>query len=185
MFTFEEYLRAIGEEALCGIVAEHVRTFQLTGGMPAVVASYVQRRDLIACFKLLDDFAKYGKRVPVARLSEVFRSVVLQSGGKFQYSRITSETSAPALKSALTLLVQAGLVHRVVHTHARGLPLGAQADDKKFKAILFDIVPVEVKAATRGGMQSMRRFLDERGLSKGIRVSLDRTPVCHPAPALN
>jgi predicted AAA+ superfamily ATPase len=269
--TFEEYLRAIGEEALCGIVAEadadhpvdepfhrrlveHVRTFQLIGGMPAVVASYVQRRDLLGCFTLLDDlavmflddFAKFGKRVPVTRLSEVFRSVVLQSGGKFRYSRIASETSAPALKSALTLLVQAGLVHRVVHTHARGLPLGAQADDKKFKAILFDIglhqrllgldvprhltaadldlvnrgsmaesfvgqelvgngsaharpalyywhrearasnaevdyviqqgidiVPVEVKAATRGGMQSMRRFLDERGLSKGIRVSLE------------
>jgi predicted AAA+ superfamily ATPase len=126
---------------------DHVRTFQLIGGMPAVVASCVERRDLIACLKLLDDlavtflddFAKYGKRVPVARLSEVLRSIVLQSGGKFRYSRITSATSVPALKSALTLLVQAGLVRRVVHTHARGLPLGARADGKKLKALLFDI----------------------------------------------
>jgi len=269
--TFEEYLRATGEEALCGVVAEadadhpvdepfhrrlveHVRTFQLIGGMPAVVASYVERRDILECFKLLsdlavaflDDLVKYRKRVPVAKLSEVFQSVVLQSGGKFRYSRIASESSAPALKSAFALLVQAGIVHRVVHTHARGIPLGAQTDDRKFKAILFDIgvhqrllgldvprhltatdldlvnrgsmaesfvgqemvgnssprtrpslyywhrearasnaevdyviqqgkdiVPVEVKAATRGGMQSMRRFLDERGLSKGIRVSLE------------
>jgi hypothetical protein len=35
------------------------------------------------------------------------------------------------------------------------------------------IVPVEVKAGVRGGMQSMRLFLKERGISRGLRVSLE------------
>jgi predicted AAA+ superfamily ATPase len=182
----------------------------------------------------------------VARLAEVFRSVVLQSSGKFKYSSVGSESSALALKGALHLLVQAGLAYRVIHTHARGIPLGAQVDDKKFKVLLFDIgihqrllgldvpgyltansinlvnrgslaavftglelignhpphmkpalyywhreargsnaevdyviqkgadiVPIEVKAGTRGQMQSLYRFMSERGLHKGVRVSLE------------
>jgi predicted AAA+ superfamily ATPase len=35
-----------------------------------------------------------------------------------------------------------------------------------------EIVPVEVKAGTRGQMQSMYRFMDERGFPRGIRVAL-------------
>ena len=94
--TFREYLAAMGEEALSHIVdgadpdhpldepfhrrlVEHVKGYQLVGGMPAVVNAYAQKRDLAACFRIQDDFAKYKKRAPVARLAEVFRSVVLQT----------------------------------------------------------------------------------------------------------
>jgi hypothetical protein len=269
--TFGEYLMAMGEEGLIGVVEhagpEHpvdapfhrrlvdlVKSYQLIGGMPAAVRSYAEKRDLSICLKILDDlvmsleddFKKYRKRAPVGRLSEVFRSVVLQAGAKFKYSSVNSASSPQALKDALHLLLKAGLAHRVVHTHARGLPLGAQVDDKKFKVILFDIgihqrllgldvqghltaddldlvnrgsiaevftglelvgnhpshmksalyywhreargsnaevdyviqrgadiVPVEVKAGTKGQMQSMYRFMNERKLKKGIRVSLE------------
>jgi hypothetical protein len=269
--TFGEYLSALGEEALSRVVddadpdhpldepfhrrlVDLVKGYQLVGGMPAVVDAYARRRDLSACFRVQDDlitsfqddFAKYKKRAPVARLAEVFRSVVLQSGAKFKYSSVGSGSSTQALKDALHLLVQAGLVYRVVHTQARGIPLGAQVDETKFKAMLFDvgihqrllgldvpeylttsdlelvnrgnvaeiftgqelvgnhpaqtrpmlhywhreargsnaevdfviqqgaeIVPVEVKAGTRGQMQSMYRFMDERGLRRGVRVALE------------
>lgn len=33
------------------------------------------------------------------------------------------------------------------------------------------IIPIEIKAGTRGQMQSMFIFLEERGLSTGIRIS--------------
>lgn len=36
-----------------------------------------------------------------------------------------------------------------------------------------DIVPIEVKSGRRGQMQSIRLFMDERSLNKGIRVSLE------------
>jgi len=35
------------------------------------------------------------------------------------------------------------------------------------------IVPVEVKAGTRGSMQSLRLFLKEKGLPFGVRLSLE------------
>jgi len=269
--TFREYLAALGEEALFRVVDEadpdhplaepfhrrlvdHVKGYQLVGGMPAVVDAYARTRDLAACFRIQDDlitsfqddFAKYKKRAPVARLAEVFRSVVMQSGAKFKYSSVGSGSSTQALKDALHLLVQAGLVYRVVHTQARGIPLGAQVEETKFKAMLFDvgihqrllgldvpeyltssdlelvnrgsvaevftglelvgnhpaqtrpmlhywhreargsnaevdfviqqgagIIPVEVKAGTRGQMQSMYRFMNERGLRRGVRVALE------------
>lgn len=269
--TFDEYLSAMGEDGLIEVVEkadadhpldeafhrrliEHFKIFQLIGGLPAVVKTYAEKRDLAACFRILDDllvtfqddFAKYKKRAPVSRLAEVFHSVAYQSGGKFKYSSVDSESCAQSLKDALRLLMQAGLVYRVVHTHARALPLGAQVEEKKFKALLFDIgihqrilglnlpeylvaqdveivnkgslaevfvglelvknhaactrpglyywhresrgsnaevdyviqqgtaiVPVEVKAGTRGHMQSMMLFMKERGLEKGVRVSLE------------
>ena len=35
------------------------------------------------------------------------------------------------------------------------------------------IIPVEVKAGTKGQMQSLYRFIDEKGASYGIRTSLE------------
>ncbi|MBI3270242.1 MAG: AAA family ATPase [Planctomycetes bacterium] len=269
--TFEEFLLALGEDALSGVVAranatqpiaeplhqrlvELLRTYLLIGGMPAVVNSYVEKHDLTACFKRLDDllltleddFAKYRERAPVHRMLEVFRSIAFQAGGKFKFARVDSPASSRVVREALTLLLQAGLAHRVTHTDARGLPLGAQVDPRKFKVLLFDVgihqrllgldvpsyltaedvelvnrgslaevfaglellarppvhtkpalyywhrearasnaevdyvlqdgaavLPVEVKAGTRGQMQSLRLFLDERGLTRGIRASLE------------
>ncbi|MBI5498806.1 MAG: ATP-binding protein [Deltaproteobacteria bacterium] len=268
---FSEFLAATGGEGLARVVEpadpEHpvdapfharlldvLRTYLLVGGMPAAVATYAEQRYLPTCFKVLDDlvltleddFAKYRKRSPVARLVEVFRSIAGQTGGKFKFSRVGSGAPSGPLKDALMLLVRAGLAHRVVHTDARGIPLGAQTDDRKFKVLLFDlgvhqrmlgldvpaflaasdidlvnkgslaelfvglelvangpshrrpglyywhrearasnaevdyvvqrgsaIVPVEVKAGTRGGMQSMRIFMDERRLGSGVRVSME------------
>ncbi|TFG74755.1 MAG: DUF4143 domain-containing protein, partial [Chrysiogenales bacterium] len=35
------------------------------------------------------------------------------------------------------------------------------------------VVPLEVKAGTKGQMQSLHIFLDERNLSKGVRISAE------------
>lgn len=162
--SFPEFLEALGEGALCSMIAgasaakplddvfhrrlvDYVRTFQLIGGMPRVVASYVDRHDLNECMGLLDDllvtlrddFAKYKKRSPVSRLSEVYNAVFFQAGGKFMYSRIDSSSSSPSLKTALDMLVKAGLAIKVHHSSARGVPLAAQAKLSKFKALPADV----------------------------------------------
>jgi len=36
-----------------------------------------------------------------------------------------------------------------------------------------DIIPIEVKAGTQGGMQSLRLFMKEKYIEKGIRTSLE------------
>ncbi len=267
--SFLEFLQAIGMQQLAIVISQssienpmdpvlhqkildHLRVYCAIGGMPVIVENYRNSRDIRKCQQtpdeiilgLRDDFSKYRKRTPVQRLNEVFESVALQAGCKFKYSTVNPDSSHNELKKALELLVQAGLVYRIFHTDARGVPLGAQVNPRRFKTLLFDvgiyqrlvnldlpaylvssdvtlinkgpvaelfyglewvanspahlqpqlfywhrearnsnaeldyviqqgnvIVPVEVKAGVRGAMQSMRLFLAERNLQRGIRVS--------------
>jgi predicted AAA+ superfamily ATPase len=239
------------EEPFHEILMDRLRAFLLVGGMPEAVKIFLETGDFTRVTRVhddlingyRDDFAKYKKLVPATRLQEVLASVAAQTGGKFKYVSIGNERAA-AYKQALDLLILAGLAHPVYHTSARGVPLGAQIDPKKFKVMIFDtgifqrlsgldipshvsmtnqelvnkgalaelhvalelvkqhspftrvelyywhresrssnaevdfvlqtrrgIVPVEVKSGVRGAMQSMRIFLEERKLEKGVRVS--------------
>jgi predicted AAA+ superfamily ATPase len=269
--TFPEFLEAINESALVALVdkatfdapldipfhrrlIEYLRTYMLIGGMPAAVQKYIDTRDLHQVMNVLDDliltfqddFAKYRRRVPLERLHDTFQSVVVQTGRKFVCATVDKNVKSTSILTSLDLFVKAGLVHQVFHTHAQGLPLGAQIDKRRFKALLFDIgihqrlsgldlahymitedsvlvnngglaelliglhlvtsqsshrrpelyywhrevpganaevdyvvqldnrtCPVEVKAGHRGGMQSLRVFLKERGIAFGIRASLE------------
>lgn len=161
--SFPEFLNALDEDSLLAMIAEanadaplddafhdrlvnYARTFQLIGGMPKVVNSYIEKHDLNECMGLLDDllvtlrddFAKYKRRAPVARLAEVYDAVFFQAGKKFVYSRIDSSSSLPPLKTALNMLVKAGLAIKVHHSSARGRPLAAGASPGKFKVLPSD-----------------------------------------------
>ena len=162
--SFDEFLWAMGEELLCDLknasdsnnaldnifhkkLLNYLRQFLLIGGLPEVVAVFVQTKDLILTQKVLDnlitglndDFAKYKKRVPVSRLRDVFDSIVHQSGGKFVLSKVGGNYNYAQIKEAIQLLEMAGLIYKVTHTAANGLPLGAEANPQKAKIILFDI----------------------------------------------
>ncbi len=120
--------------------------FFMLGGMPEVISTYLKTKDFNQCrqviddliFSYNDDFAKYKKRVPVSRIKEVFDSVVLQSGGKFIYSKASIQSNHKQIKEALNLLIMAGIVIPVTHTSGNGLPLGAEINPKKQKMLLFD-----------------------------------------------
>ncbi|MBC8255754.1 MAG: ATP-binding protein [Candidatus Marinimicrobia bacterium] len=268
--TFEEFLTAIHsklipvirnansdypiEDILHNQLLEYYRIYQLIGGMPEVIAAYLGEKDLLKCMTILDnlisslqdDFAKYKKRSPVALLREVFQSTAIQAGGKFVFKNGSAFTTGKSVKTSLELLNQAGLIYKIPHTSANGLPLGAEVNWKKFKVIPFDsgiyqrllgfslkdyfttetallnnagslaevaaglqlmycqnpfirpelyywhreaknsnaevdfviqlgsdIVPIEVKAGTKGQMQSIQLFMDKRKLKRGIRTSLE------------
>jgi predicted AAA+ superfamily ATPase len=161
--SFNEYLEGIGEHQLLTAkknasikkplaapihqkLLAHIKRFLVLGGMPEVVAAYVNNGNLNSCGQVLDDliialkadFAKYKKRVPSLRISEVFNSVIQQSGGKFIYNKAAIEANHKQIKEATDLLIMAGLVIPVTHTSANGLPLGAGADPKKRKMLLLD-----------------------------------------------
>ena len=160
---FDEFLAASGHSALLDLLTqasfdhpldetlhrkllEILNVYLVLGGMPAVVRAYIEEGDVRQCqlvidellTSLRDDFAKYKRRMPVSRLEEVFASVAYQAGRKFKYANISREVAARSYKDALELLRRAGLVYRVHHSAARGLPLGAQIDPKKFKVLPFD-----------------------------------------------
>lgn len=161
--SFPEFLEAAGEKALLSMVEEaspdrpldevfhrklvdRVRSFQLIGGMPGVIASYVRSRDLNRCMSMLDDlfitlqddFAKYASRASIPRLGDVYNSTFHQAGGKFMYSRVKSNANTAPIRQSLELLIKAGLAIRVCHTAAQGLPLAAQAKPAKFKILPSD-----------------------------------------------
>lgn len=162
-FSFDEFLDAMGEEKLVKAknsaditnplpaaihqkLIDFLKVYLLVGGMPEAVGTYAKSQSLLSVQLVLDelivslkaDFVKYKKRVPAARISEIFDSVISQSGGKFVYSKVGQNINHGQAKETLELLIQAGLVYPVTHTSANGIPLGAELDPKKRKMILFD-----------------------------------------------
>lgn len=162
-FSFDEFLHACGEklllkakqnaspedplqEALHRKLLNYLKHFLVLGGMPEVISRYVQGENLQSCQRVLDDliislkadFTKYKKRVPALRLSEVFDSVVRQTGGKFVYSKAATEANHKQIKEAIELLIMAGLIIPVTHSSSNGIPLGAERDHKKRKMLIFD-----------------------------------------------
>ena len=161
--SFDEFLQGNGENLLLDAkkkatpeqpLAEPIhqkliglfKRFLVLGGMPEVIATYVQDHDLTRCGQILDDlitslrtdFAKYRRNVPFLRISEIFDSVVQQAGGKFVYAKAHSQSNHKQIKEAVDLLIMAGWVIPVTHTSANGLPLGAESDNKKRKLNLLD-----------------------------------------------
>jgi predicted AAA+ superfamily ATPase len=162
--SFEEFLRNLGHESLIQLIhtatstkplddifhqklLDILRVFLIVGGMPEVVRHYLEERDITACQHILDDiiltmrddFAKYRKRAPLGRLDEVLHAIPFQAGNKFKYATIDASVKSVLYKDCLDMLAQAGLVHRIIHTDARGIPLGAQIKPNMFKTILFDV----------------------------------------------
>jgi hypothetical protein len=61
------------------------------------------------------------------------------AGRKFKYSGIDREERSRELGRALDLLCLARVAHRVRHTAANGVPLGAEVDDRSFKVLFMDV----------------------------------------------
>ncbi len=162
-FSFSEFLIAFNEKTLVQLIdkvngdkplsepvhnklKQYLIRFITIGGMPEVVASYVDGASLLDCQGILeeltnslyDDFSKYKSKVPVTRLRETFSSVIMQTGSKFVLSQIDSQANRLQLKESLELLEQAGIIFPVEHSSSNGIPLGAQTNDKFRKYLIFD-----------------------------------------------
>ena len=161
-FSYKEFLQGCGENALWDMVKEaapekpllepfhrkcleFLRKFLITGGMPAVVADYIENGQLYDSQKILDDlintlktdFSKYKKRLPDLRIATVFDAVVSQNGNRFNYSKVAS-LNIRQVKECMELLQKADLVIPVIHSSSNALPLGGEVNTKKQKFILLD-----------------------------------------------
>lgn len=161
-FSFDEFLAACGYsmwidekrnagteplfDALHKNLVEAFRTFLIVGGMPECVAHWVEHRDYLRVGEIqadliqtyFDDFSKYGERIDPQVLRATLMSVARQIGGKFVYNENPEGLRSEKIKSALDLLVAAGLVVPVLHTAANGLPLGAEVNLKFSKYHFMD-----------------------------------------------
>jgi predicted AAA+ superfamily ATPase len=194
--TFEEYLAALGEHAFLeylrtwtagqepSAVAHerllpHLRDFLLVGGMPEAVAAFIARRDAVEVGGIhraildtyRDDFAKYAVRDELALLRRVFDFVPLAVGRKFKSSHVNPAWKAADVRAALDMLALAGVIHRVHHSDAVGVPLGATIDERIFKPLFLDIgLMNEACGLTRLPLEKMMqaRFVNEGPMAEQL-----------------
>ncbi len=124
-----------------------VREYFIVGGMPAVVASFLQNLSLLDCGKIQEillstyqaDFSKYPLESGQKYLPLVFRGIFGMISKQFKYSKIDPHLRSRELKQALIHLEAAGLVYLIHASSASGLPLSAQMKTTKFKPLFLDI----------------------------------------------
>lgn len=128
-------------------ILSRFKQYILTGGMPAVVNSWVQNKsfeqinqiqhDLIATYR--DDFAKYKGKLESIRFDEIINSIPKMLGNKFVFSQVSKDIPSATYRQVLNLLEKARVCHSVISTSCNGLPLNAEANDKYFKEIFLDV----------------------------------------------
>lgn len=161
--TFDEFLSAMNmdgvlemrraadydhplDEVFHDMLVEQFRIYLMVGGMPEAVVTWKETSDFLQCQRIHkdivltyeDDFNKYVGRVKPDLLRVTLRGVCHQIGQKLTYTKISDGYRASQYQEALRLLTLAGIVTPVVSTSANGLPLDAEADERRMKYLMLD-----------------------------------------------
>jgi uncharacterized protein len=160
--SFYEFLKATGNIIVADLIDgepkemsvsvhnmlnDEIRKYFFIGGMPECVKTYVHTKnlaevleiqsDLINTFR--QDFTKYAGKANSSCLNSVLFNVSHKVGEQIKYSELADGFSNPTIKKAFDLLETARLFKKVKVANPSGIPLGASAKDKKFKAVMLDI----------------------------------------------
>ena len=162
---FEEFLIANGEQRLVDFAREnpndlaflseklydYFKHYLVTGGMPEVVQSWIQEKDIEKAEKIQDmilqtyirDFSKHAKETEAIRIKQVFDSLLGQfakKNEKFLYGVVREGGRAREYEVAIEWLIAAGIVRRV-NLVKRGdkLPLRAYSERNTFKLYFIDV----------------------------------------------
>jgi predicted AAA+ superfamily ATPase len=164
--NFSEYLTALGEETLAQKIAtlhsiqafpellhnkliRHYKLYLYIGGMPEVVKSYIETKDisetrriqkeLLEAYKR--DFSKYTEKNQAIKTAEVWQSIPYQlakENKKFKYSDVRKKARASTFEQTIEWLKGAGLINTEYNISIPKLPLSGYADYSKFKIYLLD-----------------------------------------------
>ncbi|MFN0216504.1 MAG: ATP-binding protein [Saprospiraceae bacterium] len=119
------------------------------GGMPEVVADYIQHQDISAARQIQHDvlqayqrdFSKYSDPSQAIKVAEIWNSVPFQlakENKKFMYNDVKAKARSTAYQQSIEWLRNAGLIHIVNQIRAAKLPVSGYADYSKFKVYLLD-----------------------------------------------
>ncbi|MBO7726101.1 MAG: ATP-binding protein [Thermoguttaceae bacterium] len=128
----------------------YLKLYQVVGGMPEAVQTYLDTNDLRQTDLVLDrivqdlrnDFSHYAEPVDVLRIASIWDSVPKQmakENNKFVFSQVKRSARARDLEDALQWLVNAGLVYRLEKVSVPQIPISACADAAFFKVYLNDV----------------------------------------------
>ena len=158
--TFYEYLLAMGKKtmaeasllnpekidpAIQKMILFELRHYFFIGGMPECIKTYRDSGSMLETFQvqseLLDsyrqDFSKYMPRIDPLYLDTVFLNAAKSIGEQIKYTRLNDGHSGQTNQKAFDLLAKARMIHKIPSCDPSGLPLGATANRKKFKAALL------------------------------------------------
>jgi len=197
--TFYEYLIAVGKEPMAEYslsppdsvdepiqisILEELRTFFFVGGMPECVKTWRDSGSMVETFKVQsellesyrDDFSKYKPHVDPISLDAVFLNAAKSVGKQLKYTRLNEGHSGQTNRKAFDLLVKAGVINKIPACDPSGLPLGATANQKKFKASMMDIglmqrlcqVPVELELQQENLLAMYRGKLAEQFVAQEL-----------------
>ena len=159
---FPEFLIATGKTKLAEIILtqpkkqsdtihntllDELRKYMFIGGMPECVNLYNEKGHIQDIFEIQlnllntfrQDFSKYTPYADKRCLSAVLSSVAKSVGQQIKYTHLSEGFSIPTIKKAFDLLSLAQLIQKVSAASPAGLPLGASASERKFKAIIVDV----------------------------------------------
>ncbi|MBI2344438.1 MAG: ATP-binding protein [Deltaproteobacteria bacterium] len=182
--SFSEFLAASGHDALntylAEVTLEHpvdiavhekllslLRTYFILGGMPAVVSEYLSSGNIMQCQQIQtallqayrSDFGKYAATVQQKYLQRVFDTSFRFVGQRVKYSHIDSEMKSRDLKQALQLLALAGIIRPIYASHASGVPLGADLQERKLKLNVLDIGLMQNACGLQSALAVEQNFL--------------------------
>lgn len=163
--SFFEYLEAFNE----GLMIKHLKKngfekipeaiheklnrilkyYLYTGGMPEVVQSYIEHKNIETVRKIQSeileaykrDFSKYTTNSEAIHISDIWNSIPSQlakENKKFKYNLVKKNGRASRFMHAIEWLRKAGLINIINNISTPKLPLAGYANPNKFKVYLLD-----------------------------------------------
>lgn len=161
--SFFEFLEAMGEDLLVGMLREHapetaapfrdrlteyLKQYLYVGGMPEVVSRFCETRDYAAAREVQqnillgyeNDFSKYTDNRNITRIREVWRSLPVQLAKekKFSYGKVSSGGRGRDYADAIEWLQNCGLVYKLHRLTKPAHPLPAYTEGDAFKLFVSD-----------------------------------------------
>jgi len=163
--NFLEFLSAMGNDELVellkskdfslittfkGKYIDLLKQYYYIGGMPAVVASFIEDADYAKVRQLQkeilmayeQDFSKHAPNEAVPRIRMLWSSTPAQlakENRKFVYGLIRQGARAREYELAMTWLIDCGLIYKISRVTKPDMPLMAYQDFNAFKLYILDV----------------------------------------------
>lgn len=163
--SFFEFLNALNEKDLVELLKsndfnmidvfssklkDYLKIYYYVGGMPEVVNSYVQNKDLVEVRRIQktlledyeQDFSKHAPNNIVPRIRQLWNNIPTQlakENKKFIYGLVREGARAREYEIALSWLIDCGLIYQVNRVNNSKIPLSAYQDFSAFKLYLLDV----------------------------------------------
>lgn len=129
---------------------DELKLYSLVGGMPEAVLRYGETKslhevsrvhqNLIQAFS--QDILKYERTINIDCLSTLLEKIPRTVGNQIKYSRLVEmgeNGNLYEIKKSLKVLEKSLLVHKVISSSAKGLPLAFESQQKIFKYLFVDM----------------------------------------------